>query len=139
MHCALCWKADTDEFCHHGRRFPSLSYSRPEEGAELRGQLRIGGGPIGKGGVGTGSGLTLVVKGVREFVTHHDPDASKVQSPEMTERLSHKPGGRNHRGVPQHRVRGHTADRPTDGWGKMGGDRQTNKWGHTVRQVILDA
>lgn len=40
--------------------------------------------------MGTGSGPTLVVKGVREFVTHHDPDASKVQSPKMTERLSHK-------------------------------------------------
>lgn len=40
--------------------------------------------------MGTGSGLTLVVKSVREFVTHHDPDASEVQSPEMTERSSHK-------------------------------------------------
>lgn len=34
--------------------------------------------------------LTLVVEGVREFVTHHDPDTSKGQSPEITERSSHK-------------------------------------------------
>lgn len=46
--------------------------------------------PEGRAGVGTGSGLTLVVKGVRELVTHHDPDAPEIQSPKMTERSSHK-------------------------------------------------
>lgn len=36
MHSVLCRKASTEEFCHHGLRLPSLSYSRPKEGRKTK-------------------------------------------------------------------------------------------------------
>lgn len=81
----------------------------------------MGGGP--EEGLGRGQEvLTLVVEGVRELVTHHDPDASEVQSPEITERWSHKhlqgeTTGESH-------GTGSEVTRLADRHGQVGGDRR---------------
>lgn len=76
MHWACLLKASTDEFFHQGRRFPSLSYSRPSERSKKFFYKHA------KNHNTVISERTLVIECMCEFMTHDHPDSAKVKGSE---------------------------------------------------------